>query len=203
MGLKSNVCICICGKTGSGKTRISNIFKEDFQYREYSFGTPVREFMKKALPNINYHNNPKARQVIIDVAEAPKRIAPRCWAYALTESIAGDNYPDKVIIPDLRFEVELNHIKSIMMNKDFGGGYNIHLIKVVSDYDRHIKKLKEELSKEDNELLDKLESDPSNLEFEKFEFDYIIRNTSSIREAEIEVRKIHQKITDRNWLRNL
>lgn len=179
MRTKPNLCIALCGKTGCGKSEVANILIDRLGFKEYSFGEPIRKLVNLALPNIDYHLNPKARETIIKIAEEPKKIAPKCWAYCLTEKICTDAFPPFIVISDLRFKVELNHIKEVFANDDFGGGYDLKLVNIVSDYDRHLEEVRKALNDEDYAMYLNLENDASNIEHLSFYFDYVLENRES------------------------
>jgi len=185
-----NYCIALCGKTGCGKSEITKFLVEKYGFKEYSFGEPIRNLMKICLPNIDYHTTPKARKAIIDIAEAPKKIAPKCWAYALTERIIEDSCPNKIVISDLRFEIELEHLKETICNPNFENYYKLALVHITCDFDRHTTILNNEklldkvinekqLSEEDIKLSKELDEDPSNTEHMNFDFNYSYDNVNA------------------------
>lgn len=196
--MTKNICIALSGKTGCGKSEVAKILVEDYGFKEYSFGEPIRDLMKIALPNVDYHADPRARQIIIDIAEAPKTIAPRCWSYALTERICQDAFYPKIVISDLRFKTELNHLREIFDSEDYGGGYQLYLAHVLSDYDRHVDEARKEMDDETFSTFQEVENDPSNTEHLSFYYDFNIENQGPKTQLYDQVRRMMTTITHRS-----
>jgi dephospho-CoA kinase len=173
------VCITFSGKNQSGKDFAADYLITKFGFKKYSFADPIKDFYKKALPDIDYHNNPEGRNVFIELAEAPKRIDPYCWAFNLTERIVSDYFPNRIIIPDLRYSEECEHLDGTLPAVDFGGGYKIVKVHIISNLsDKYIDDLKK--NNENLDLIDEIESDKSNNEYLGFNFNKIIENNYSI-----------------------
>lgn len=184
-----NLCIALSGKTGSGKDTVAKILSGCYGFTEYSFGEPIRDFMRLALPNIDYHVDYRARQAIMEIAEAPKKISPRCWAYVLTEKISNNSFPPMVVISDLRFRVELTHLRDTIIWNGFGGGYDLFLGNVICDHDRHREEIMEE-EIVDHEIEKKMEEDPGNTEHLSFNFDFEINNSNGIFDTHRQLREV-------------
>ena len=191
--MKKKICIMLCGKTGSGKSEVCNMLINKYNFKRYSFGDPIRDLMRIALPNIDYHTNVEARKVIIDIAEAPKRIAPKCWAYVVSEKILIDTCPNLIVIDDLRFGVELNHIKEVISSEDCDGGYKIYIVKIVNDEDNYYKN-NSQLYKDKEELLKDISVHKSNVEHETFFIDHTIQNDGNLQDLNTKVKKFLNKI---------
>lgn len=166
------ICICLSGKTGSGKSTVADFLVNRFGFKEYSFGQPIRDFIKLALPNHDYHTDPKARAVIIEIAEAPKKLSPECWSFVLTEKIMADNCPKYIVITDLRFKNEYSHINAVLSSELYD--YIVLPIQVLSNDDRHIdlNKLSGEEFLQHNQNIDH----NSNTEFLDIPYEYRIDN---------------------------
>lgn len=195
MGKNRPICIALCGRTGCGKSKVAEIIETDYGYTQYSFGKPIREFMNSALPNVDYHTCPRARDIAIKVAQLPKTLNKYCWAFTLTEDILGDNCPDKIIISDLRFKEELEHISTVLPDESYNNGYKIILVRVVSSLDNHIFNYKELLDESDKILLNVLNSDPSNIEHEEFQFDYTLYNKGTEEELKNTIKKMFKDLS--------
>jgi hypothetical protein len=171
--LKRKICIALSGRNRSGKDTAADYLIKKFKFKKYSFSDPIREFYNRALPNIDYHSDPEGRKIFIELAEAPKKIAPACWAYCLTEKIFADSFPSRIVIPDLRFRIESDHLESVIGFGDFDD-YRLFKILILSkrseEYYESLKNYK------DKNLVDKLENDKSNNEHSIFDFDKVIEN---------------------------
>ena len=165
-----DICLFLSGKTGSGKQLIADHIVNTYDFYEYSFGKPIRDFFFLALPDFDYHENVTARSIINEIAEAPKRLDPACWAKVLVESIVRGN-KQRVIVSDLRFNIEQNYCDSMLSRF-----YDLKYINVISNLDWHVNIDRSTIEKYNTEISEHY----SNTEHESFIFDYILQNDGGL-----------------------
>ena len=125
--------IGICGKMFSGKTTLSDLFIEKYNYKRVAFGDKVKLFaneVKKVSPNF------KDRELLQTIGDGARRIInPNIWIDALFYTIENDkkNKEDVIhICDDIRYE---NEAEALAKN-----GWTI--IKLEIDDEEQMKRMK-------------------------------------------------------------
>ena len=131
--------IAITGNICSGKTTLANKLSEHYNLKIYSFASNVKKYATEIF-DMKY----KDRKLIQDFAEKLKEIDNDIWIKLLDKEING---LDNIIIDDLRFQNELDYLKS----------QNFFIIKIKITKEEQIERIKKLYKDNYQEHIDRLE----------------------------------------------
>jgi hypothetical protein len=181
--------IAICGKANSGKNTVSKMITKEIRERKRSyqsvsyiaFADPIKEMVRlmfPALPKKFLYSSSKyrseiipgafkdgqpltIRQALIDLGTGVGRqYKETVWLDAFDEECKNHNYTDILIVPDLRFKNEFDHLK----NKNF------YIIKLYRD---------------NNSTIINHASETSQDQIPDSDFDYILPNNGTMQDLKL------------------
>lgn len=177
--------IAFAGKAGVGKSTVANVFKSSMNsnnpYNNYSIQIiPFAKEIKIQSKILGWDGkkDEKGRKLLQDITKPIKAYhGQNHYAEVVFEEALRCN-PDLLVIDDLRFKAEANFLKE----KAEEGKCKVIFVKVEN------KNLVSDLTKE-------AQTDVSENDLNDFKFDYVIDNSKTLEELEIEVEKFIENLS--------
>lgn len=188
--------IAICGKANSGKNTVSKLITKEIRYRQgwrsvayIAFADPIKEMVNIMFPGIprkhlysssKYRSEPipgafkdgqplTVRQALMDLGTGVgRKYKESVWLDAFDARFKAKSYANIIIVPDLRFQNEFNHLKS----KEF------FLIKLHRNGSSQINHASETAQ---DQMLDS-------------HFDYVVSNNGTLQDLKVEVVNVVNKL---------
>ena len=170
--------IGIYGKLRSGKSEVCNLYEgmlDDSIILD--FGDSLKECVKVAYPFLDYKT--KNRELLIKFGQTLREMDKNIWVNALKYKILNCTKKN-IIVTGIRQQNEYDMLKEL----------GFVFVKIESDIEKRIERCKQQKDQfEESSLFDSTET-----ELDKFEYDFLIENTRTLKDLSIDALNVLDEI---------